>query len=116
MANGVLLMGWNRPLPGREQQAMDLFQKALAYYEKAKSEGKIESFETVILNAHGGDLNGFILVTGDAEKLSAFKREDTFADYATEAGYCLDDFGIVEGQIGEGAMNQISRWSKLIGR
>ncbi len=116
MANGVLFIGWKRPLPGREQQAMDLLQKTLAYYEKAKSEGKIESFETVILAAHGGDLNGFIMVTGDAEKLSAFKREDVFVDYSTEADYCLDDFGIVEGYVGEGAMNQVSRWSKLIGK
>ena len=116
MANGILFMGWNRPLPGREQQAMDLFQKTLAYHEKAKSEGKIESFETVILAAHGGDLNGFIMVTGDAEKLSAFKREADFVDNSTEADYCLDNFGIVEGYIGEGAMNQVSRWSKLIGR
>jgi hypothetical protein len=55
MANGVLFIGWKRPVPGREQQAMGLFQKGIEYYAKSQSEGKIESYEPVILSAHGGD-------------------------------------------------------------
>jgi hypothetical protein len=116
MANAVLFIGWNRPIPGREQQSNDLFGKVVEYYTKAQSEGKIESFEPVLLNAHGGDLNGFMLVRGDAEKLSAFKREDTFQEYDTEAGYCLEGHGIINGVIGESLNNSISRWSKYIGK
>jgi hypothetical protein len=29
MADRVLFIGWNRPVVGREQQAMKLFQKAM---------------------------------------------------------------------------------------
>jgi hypothetical protein len=116
MANGVLFIGWNRPIPGREQQAMDLFQKSLAYYSKSQSEGKIESFEPVILAAHGGDLNGFILIKGDSKKLSDFKREDTYIEYVIEAGFCLDGFGVIDGSIDESLTNRLTQWSKLIGK
>jgi len=116
MANGVLFMGWKRPVPGREQQAMDLFQGAMDYYANSQSEGKIEGFEPVLLNHHGGDLNGFILIKGDAEKLSKFRQEDTFVEYAIEAGYCLEGFGVVEGAFGEKVSDNLSLWSKHIGK
>ena len=116
MANAVLFIGWKRPVPGREQQAMGLFQKGIEYYAKSQSEGKIESYEPVILAAHGGDLNGFILVKGDAVKLSELRREDAFIENVIEAGFCLEGFGVIDGAIGESLTNSLTQWSKLIGK
>ena len=116
MANAVLFIGWNRPIPGREQQAMGSFQKGGEYWAKLQSEGKIESFEPVLLAAHGGDLNGFVLIKGDAEKLAALRQEDTFIEISTEAGYCLEGFGIISGLCGEGIADAFSRYSKLISK
>ena len=113
MANAAIFLGWNRPSVGREQQAMQVFQKSLEFYGKLQTEGRIESFEPVILSAHGGDLNGFVLLRGDAEKLSEIKRDETFVDIVIEAGYCVDGFGHVDGYIGEGLDDVISRWAKL---
>ena len=113
MANAVIFLGWNRPSVGREQQALQVFQKSLEFYGKLQTEGRIESFEPVILSAHGGDLNGFVLLRGDAEKLSEIRRDETFVDLVIEAEYCVDGFGHVDGYIGEGLDNVISRWAKL---
>ena len=113
MANAVIFLGWSRPSVGREQQAMQVFQKSLEFYAKLQNEGRIESFEPVILSAHGGDLNGFVLLRGDAEKLAAIKRDEMFLDIVIEAEYCVDGFGHVDGYIGEGLDNVITRWSKL---
>ena len=113
MANAVIFLGWNRPSVGREQQAMQVFQKSLEFYTKLQTEGRIESFEPVILSSHGGDLNGFILLRGDAEKLSEIRRDETFVDIVIEAEYCVDGFGHVDGYIGEGLDDVITRWAKL---
>lgn len=113
MANAVIFLGWNRPTVGREQQAMQLFQKSLEFYGKLMTEDRIESFEPIILSAHGGDLNGFILIRGDANKLSEIKREETFIDLVIEGEYCVDGFGHVDGYIGEGLNDVMSRWAKL---
>ena len=115
MADRVIFIGWNRTIAGREQQAMRLWQKSMEYYGKLQAAGRIESFEPVLLDLHGGDLNGFIILKGDAEKLSEVRREDTFIDLTAEAGYCLEGCGVVGGSIGEGITNIMSRWSKLIG-
>ncbi len=113
MADRVLFIGWNRSVPGREQQAMQLFQKVVEFYGKLQAEGRIESFEPVILSAHGGDLNGFFLLKGEAEKLRDVRRDVTFLDLTIEAEYCLEGFGVIVGYVGEGLTDAFSRWSKL---
>ena len=115
MADRVLFIGWNRPVVGREQQAMELFQKVVEFYGKLQADGRIESFEPVILAAHGGDLNGFFLLKGEAGKLAELREDDAFVQIVIEAGYCLDGFGVVPGYIGEGLTDVISRWSKVLG-
>ncbi len=115
MADRVLFIGWNRAVVGREQQAMQLFQKTVEFYGKLQANSQIESFEPVLLSAHGGDLNGFFLLRGEAKKLAEVRGDETFIDITVEAGYCLEGFGIVPGFIGEALADVFSRWSKLIG-
>jgi len=113
MADRVLFIGWNRPVVGREKQANQLFQKAMQFNTKLQADGRIESFETVLLTAHGGDLNGFIMLKGSAGKIAEIREDGAFADIVVEAGYCLEGFGVVLGYIGEGLTDVLSRWSKL---
>ena len=115
MADRVLFIGWNRPVVGREQQAMQLFQKVMEFYAKLQADGRIESFEPVMLGAHGGDLNGFFMLKGSAEKLAEIREDDTFMNQVTEANFCLEGFGVIIGYIGEGLNDVFSRWSKLFG-
>ena len=68
---------------------MKLWQKFMEFNTGLQSEGKIESFEPVILSAHGGDLNGFIMIKGDAEKLAKVRADDVFGDLAIEANYSV---------------------------
>ncbi len=42
MADRVIFMGWNRPVIGREQQALQLFQRAMEFWGKLQAEGRIE--------------------------------------------------------------------------
>jgi hypothetical protein len=114
MADRALFLGWSRATVGREQQAMNLWGKTIEYYGQLQAEGKIESWEPVLLSAHGGDLNGFFLIKGDAEKLDKLQQEDTWVDFTIEAEYCLDGFGLIRGWVGEGISDVMTRWSKLI--
>jgi hypothetical protein len=115
MADRILFIGWNRVVAGREQQANQLFQKSLEFYGKLQADGRIESFEPVILASHGGDLNGFIILRGNAQKLAEVREDDTFIDLTTEGVFYTEGFGVINGYIGEGLTDVFSRWSKLIG-
>ena len=62
MGTNVVFMGWDRPTPGREQMAVAHFQEFTQYLGGLQQAGTIQSFDTVLLNSHGGDLNGFALI------------------------------------------------------
>ena len=113
-ASAGILIGWTRPLPGREQQAKEVFQATLAFYGKLQSEGKIESFEPALIEPHGGDFNGFVLIRGEQSKLDAIKQSEEFLDLTTQASYNVQGMGVLRVHLGEAVQKQMARWSKLI--
>lgn len=54
MSNAIFF-GWNRAIPGRERISAEHFEEFVAYLRGLEKSGKIESFDVVFLNAHGGD-------------------------------------------------------------
>jgi hypothetical protein len=116
MANACLVVGWNRAIPGREGPAMELFQSSLAYYGKLQAAGTIESFEPVIMSMHGGDMNGFILLRGDSQKLATLRVSHDFVDLEIQAGLCLEGVGVIPGFIGEGLQSVMQTWGKHLPR
>ena len=46
------------------RQAIKVFNEVFEYYSRLQQEGQIESFEPVLLEAHGGELGGFFLLRG----------------------------------------------------
>ena len=114
MAKHTLFMGWDRPCVGREGTASELFNAVVGYLTDQQKKGNIESFEPVLLHAHGGDLNGFMLIRGDFEKLNKLRGEDQFLDLVTQVSLNVENFGVIPGFTGEGTMEQINRWRKYI--
>jgi hypothetical protein len=115
MANDcVYVVGWNRSVVGREKMAMELFQEALVTYGTWVKEGRIESFEPMLLNHHGGDLNGMVLLRGERAKMESIKSLDKWVDMTTRASYCIEGFGIVEGVLGAQLQNRLTIWNKII--
>jgi hypothetical protein len=114
MADRVLFIGWDRVVPGREKQAIDLFQKSMQLYTKIQFEGGFESFDVILLDAHGGDLNGFSIIKGNADNIAEVRKNITWIEYMVEAGYCLEGVGAVDGYIGEGINVTMTLYMKLI--
>ncbi len=115
MADSALFIGWNRSVHGKEKEALEVFASALAFYGKQAAAGVIESFEPVLLTQHGGDLNGFVLIRGDSQKLHAFTQSDDFRDLLLRADMCVMGIGVIHGYIGEGMMRELARFQKQIG-
>ena len=101
MADWGLFIGFGAPVRGRERQAVAVFNEAMQYYTRLQQQGEIESFESVFLEAHGGELNGFTLVRGDRDKLASIRTSDEFARLSTRAGLIVERFGVVGATLGE---------------
>jgi hypothetical protein len=112
MADAGLFIGWGAPVRGREAKGLDIFNEALAYYGRLQQDGVIESFEAVILEPHGGDLQGFILIRGSQEKLAQLRVDDEFNRMSTRAAQIIDGLGVVGAALGDGLLQAISTYQE----
>jgi hypothetical protein len=115
MAKGALFIGWGAAARGREQTALSLFQEAVQYYTRLQQQGDIDSFEAVSLEPHGGDLYGFLLIKGDAEKIGRMRMSPEFVTLTTRATLVLDNFGVAGAQFGEGLDQLFAEYGSLVG-
>jgi hypothetical protein len=114
MADAGLFIGWGEVVRGRETEATELFNETLAYYGRLQEEGTIEDFEPVFLEPHGGDLNGFILIRGEAERLARLRVSDEFTQFSLRAGLVVDGFGVVGADLAERLQRQVDFYTEQI--
>jgi hypothetical protein len=112
MANAALFVGWDHPIAGRDQKALRVFSETTKFYAQLQQRGEIESFEAVNLEPHGGDLNGFILIRGDREKLNRLRYSEEFVRLNNRANLVVTGFGVVYGFIGEDLQRVFTDYGK----
>jgi hypothetical protein len=110
-----LFIGWGPVKSGREQQALEVFAEAQQYNERLKQRGDVESYETVLLELHGGDLIGFTLMRGTADKLNRLRYEDDeFTRLIAMASLYVDNMGVVGAAIGDRIMRQFGVFQEVV--
>jgi hypothetical protein len=102
VADYGLFVGWGQVPRGREKKALIEFNDAIQYYAGLQQKGDIEGFEPVILEAHGGDLLGFVLIRGTREKLARLRVDQEFERRLIRAGLIVDNLGVVGALVGQG--------------
>lgn len=110
MANAALFVGWGQVVRGRETKALQVFNDSQVYYAQLQKEGKIESFETVILQPHGGDLAGFVLLRGDRATLDGLTSSPEFQTLTVRANMIAENVGVISAAIGTELTEGIGRF------
>src|SRR4051812_13571077 len=101
MGDHGLFIGWGAPLEGGGGTGLGGFGETGGYYGKLPAGGRVESFEAVLLDPHGGDLEGFILIRGTQEQMAALQGDAEFRRLATRASLIIQRLGIVPAVLGE---------------
>lgn len=114
MADAGLFIGWGAPVRGREAKGLEVFNEALAYYGRLQEEGAIEAVDAVILEPHGGDLLGFILLRGVEEKLAQLRVDDDFVRLSTRASLIVEGLGVIGAALGDGLADSITTYQQAI--
>ena len=114
MGNNAIFFGWNRSIPGREQRSAEHFQDFVKYLGTQQQSGKIASFDTVFLDTHGGDMNGFFLIRGDSEQLSALLDSDDWSNHMVRASMHLESSGAVRAFTGDAVTARMELWTSHI--
>ena len=114
MADAGLFIGWGAPITGREAKGLEVLAESLAYYGRLQQEGAIESFETVILEPHGGDLQGFVLLRGSGERLATLRSDDEFVRLTTRATLIVESLGILAAALADGLEEAIGVYQQAV--
>ena len=115
MAEAGLFVGWGAPVTGREAKGLEVFNESVQYWSKLQQDGKIESFEVVLLTPHGGDLDGFVLMRGSSEQVAALIVDEEFERMTTRATLIVQRVGVVPAVLGEGLERSIGIYQQQIG-
>jgi hypothetical protein len=116
MADAALFIGWGQVVRGREQRALELFNETMQYNAELQSKREIESFEVAVLEPHGGELNGFMLLRGDAEKLARLRNDPEFERRTARAQLVLEHVGVVGATIGGGLTRLMATYAEEVGQ
>jgi hypothetical protein len=114
MPDAGLFVGWGAPVRGREQKGLEVFNEALQFNAKLREEGRIESFEVVLLGPHGGDLYGYILTRGSLQQIDELRNSDDFLAINTRAGLIVERLGVVDAALGEGLGRVVGAYQQAV--
>jgi hypothetical protein len=108
----VLFIGANRPIPGRETEAMRLWAETTSWLESQQNLGWFTRWDGCWLTPHGGDMNSAFMCWGDRNKLDEWRRTEAFEAWSWRAASCLEGFGVVSGWTWTTAKEQWERHLK----
>jgi hypothetical protein len=114
MADSGLFIGFGLPVRGRERLATKVFGETVEYCSRLQQQGEIESFEPVLLEAHGGELGGFFLLRGDQDRLARVRGSEEFARLTLRAQLIADDVGVVSAVLGERLAAEMATFSQQV--
>jgi hypothetical protein len=113
MADRLLFLNWGSPVRGMEERSVEVFNEALGYYGRLQQEGRIESFEVVLLSPNGG-LNGYMELRGSAAQLAAVREDMAFRRILVDAGMIVDDLRITDGYCNEGVAEAMGIFQEAV--
>jgi len=73
----------------------DWYEETIIDPDGLKQSGEVENLEVAILEVHGGDLGGFILLRGDQEQLGRVRASAEFQHRVLRGGFAVEHVGVI---------------------
>ena len=110
MSTNTLLFGWKRSSPGRESLSAAHFQDFVQYLGGLQKDGRIQSFEPVLLEPSGAGMNGFFLIRADDARLNELTASDEWVGHITRSLMHLEEPIVQRGVCGEMVNERMALW------
>jgi hypothetical protein len=115
MADRMLFIAWGTPIPGREEAAIETFNESVGYYGRVQQEGKIESFDVVLLDPNP-ELGGYIELHGSAQQLAALAENEEFRRLQAQVSLIVTDNRIINGVTNEGVAQEMAMYTDAVAK
>jgi len=109
-----LIVKFGKLVPGREQQAIELFAEAKEYFEEQSRKGVITYYEPYFYGS--GDLEaqaGFWIIKGDRDHLWKMVEDERYRWLTAKAQFVVDHLEVDWLTVGVGIDEQVERGTKL---
>lgn len=114
MGSNALVFGWDRSLPGREQLSGQHFQDFVVYLQGQQSAGRIGGFEPVLMEPHGGSVNGFFLIKGTSQQIESLMASPEFIQHPLRAELHIQGLGCWRAVTGPAVHERMGMWMQAI--
>jgi hypothetical protein len=115
MADRMLFISWEAPIPGREEHGLEVFNEAVGLYGRMQQEGRIESFDIGMM-VPNATLDGYIALRGTAEQIAAVRDDESYLRSITDAGLCVTGLCVTEGFCGDGVTRVMGMYQEAAAR
>jgi hypothetical protein len=113
MADRVLFISWGAPIVGREERGLEVFNDAVGLYGRMQQDGRIESFDVVLLNARS-EIAGHMSLHGTHEQLDAVQEDEDFRRTLVDASLIVENLRVGEGVTNEGVASNMALYQEAI--
>ena len=115
MADRVLVISWSSTVYGREERGLEVFNDALGLYGRMQQDGRIESFDVVLLAPNAG-IEGYMELHGSAQQMAALREDEEFQRVLTDAGLIVGGLSMVDGYTNEAIAAQMALYQEAIAK
>src|SRR3954465_223257 len=110
-----LFIRWGENVVGREERGLEVFNEVVGMYGRMQQEGKIESFDVVLLNPSPG-IDGYMTIHGSAEQIAALKEDEGFRRSLVDASLIVQHLSMTDGYANEGIAQEMEMYREAISK
>ena len=114
MAEAALCTVWGDPIPGREKQALNVYNDAMQYWAGLQQKGEIERFDVSVLEFSGGDVTGLLVARGTAEQIEAVRHSKEYQHHITRGQLVASHVSVANAYVDEGLTQFIGWYQKVV--
>jgi hypothetical protein len=108
-----LIIRWGSVIPGREEQALALFDETVTYFGGLMETGKVTSFEPFLYSTSDFEVDqGFFIVKGPVASIFETMDSDAFKHILTKANLLLHHLSVSMLTVGDAVIGQLDRFNK----
>ena len=114
MAEAALCTHWGTPIPGREKQALKVFNETVQWWAGVQQEGKIERFDVTVLAPSGGEVAGFLVARGTAAQIDSLRRTKEYQQRTARVQLIASHLSVTDAYVDEGLAQIMSQYQEVV--
>jgi hypothetical protein len=114
MAEAALCQFWGAIVPGREKEALNVYNETMQYWAALQHEGKIERFDVTVLAPSGGEMAGFLIARGSADQMDSLRRSKEFQQRTARVQLVTSHLTVADAYVDEGLAQIMGQYQEVI--